>query len=253
MAALGDALAQPGLPLLVAAVILAGLVRGFSGFGSAMIFLPVAGRVVGPFEAILIFTVCDFFGPLPLLRRAFREGTMEEVGRLLLFCAMGLPLGLYLLTISDPALFRWVVSIATLILLAALILGFRHRLPFTLPTLSGAGLISGLLGGVSGLGGPPVILLYLASSRATEVIRANTLVFLVGFDVLMSLSLFAFGRFDLGVAVLGLLLLVPYTAAGLLGQKLFDPARGTLYRRVAYVIIGAAALQGLPIWDGMAL
>ncbi|MEM1374657.1 MAG: TSUP family transporter [Pseudomonadota bacterium] len=251
MAALGDALAQPGLIWLLAAVSLAGLVRGFSGFGSAMIFLPVAGRVVGPFEAILIFTVCDFFGPLPLLPRAVRDGDMGEVGKLLLFCAVALPVGLYLLTISDPALFRWVVSLATLTLVAALVLGFRHRLPFKLPTLIGSGALSGLLGGVSGLGGPPVILLYLASSRDTEVIRANTLVFLVGFDLLMSASLVAFGRFDLGLAVLGLLLLVPYTAAGLLGERLFDPDRATLYRRVAYVIIGVAAVQGLPIWDGL--
>lgn len=240
-----------GLPWLVIAVILAGLVRGFSGFGSAMIFLPVAGRVVGPFEAILIFTVCDFFGPLPLLPKAIREGFMDEVAKLLLFCALGLPVGLWLLTVSDPALFRWVVSIATLILLAALVFGFRHRFPFTTPTLGMAGITSGLLGGVSGLGGPPVILLYLASSRATEVIRANTLVFLVGFDVLMSALLIVFGRFDLGVAALGLLLLIPYTLAGLVGQRLFDPARATLYRRVAYVIIGLAALQGLPVWDGM--
>ena len=240
--------APEGLALL-GAVILAGLVRGFSGFGSAMIFYPVAGRVVDPFTALLMFTVVDFFGPIPLLPRAVRDGEMREVGWLLLAVAMGLPLGLWLLTISDPDLFRWVVSIAIFILLAALITGFRHRFPFTKPTLFGAGAVSGILGGVSGLGGPPVILLYLASKRATEVIRANTLAVRVGFDVLRCAGLLAFGRFELSAVLIGLLLLVPYTLAGLLGQKLFDPSRETLYRRVAYLIIGISALQGLPLWD----
>ncbi|MCH2075468.1 MAG: TSUP family transporter [Rhodobacteraceae bacterium] len=237
--------------MLAAAVTLAGLVRGFSGFGSAMIFMPVAGRIVGPFEAILIFTVVDFFGPIPLLPRALRDGALREVAWLLAFVALALPVGMWLLTISDPAVFRWVVSIAVFVLLVALIGGFRHRLPFNLPTLGGTGLVAGLLGGLSGLGGPPVILLYLASNRATELIRANTLIFLVGFDVIMSVALLAFGRFDLGLVLIGLVLLVPYTLAGLLGQRLFDPARAGVYRAVAYLIIGASALQGLPIWDGM--
>jgi uncharacterized membrane protein YuzA (DUF378 family) len=33
-----------------------------------------------------------------------------------------------------------------------------------------------------------------------------------------------------------------------IGTALFDPARETLYRRVAYIIIGISAVRGLPIW-----
>jgi uncharacterized protein len=47
---------------------------------------------------------------------------------------------------------------------------------------------------------------------------------------------------------LGLVLVVPYALGNRIGQALFDPGREGLYRRVAYAIIAASALVGLPIW-----
>ena len=49
--ALAQALALPGLPWLVLAATLAGLVRGFSGFGSGLVYMPIAGAVLPPAQA----------------------------------------------------------------------------------------------------------------------------------------------------------------------------------------------------------
>lgn len=46
------ALATDGLIWLTIGVIVAGLVRGFSGFGTAMICMPVAGAVLSPVGAL---------------------------------------------------------------------------------------------------------------------------------------------------------------------------------------------------------
>ena len=43
--------------------------------------------------------------------------------------------------------------------------------------------LGGLTGGLTGIPGPPVILLYVASSHPISVIRANNLLFLYFFDV----------------------------------------------------------------------
>ena len=63
--ALAAALATPGLPWLAAAVFVAGMVRGFAGFGTAMVYLPVAGQILSPFEALTTLVVMDMIGPLP--------------------------------------------------------------------------------------------------------------------------------------------------------------------------------------------
>jgi len=49
--------------------------------------------------------------------------------------------------------------------------------------------------------------------------------------------------------LLGGVLLVPYGVASWIGQMLFDPDRQGLYRAIAYAIIGAAILLGLPIYS----
>ena len=71
-AGLAEAVALDGLDLVLAAF-LAGLIRGFSGFGSAVVFLPVAGQFVSPIWALSILVVMDLFGPLPLLRAASKK------------------------------------------------------------------------------------------------------------------------------------------------------------------------------------
>ncbi|MEO0486045.1 MAG: sulfite exporter TauE/SafE family protein [Pseudomonadota bacterium] len=245
------AIAAPEFLLLVVTVIVAGLVRGFSGFGTAMVFLPVAGRVLDPFAAILILVVMDVFGPLPLVPRAVRDGVMKEIAWIVIAMAALTPVGVFLLTVADPNLFRWAVSLTVFGLLAVLISGFRHGLPFSPPTLLGTGAVAGVLGGVAGLPGPPVVMLYLSSDKPASVIRANTLIYLIFTDLAIMATLAAFGRFDLTAVWIGLALFIPYALAGLVGQRLFDPSRAVLYRRVAYTIVAIAALQGLPIWDGM--
>ena len=59
---IGAALAVPGIWWLVGAIVAAGLVRGFSGFGSAMIIMPAASSVLEPFAALTFLVVVEFWG-----------------------------------------------------------------------------------------------------------------------------------------------------------------------------------------------
>ena len=65
--ALAAALAQPGLGWLICATFVAGMVRGFTGFGTALIFMPVAAQHLDPVWAVLTMVVMELFGPLPNL------------------------------------------------------------------------------------------------------------------------------------------------------------------------------------------
>ncbi|MGR3493070.1 MAG: TSUP family transporter, partial [Shimia sp.] len=240
---------MPDIAVLIGAAILAGLVRGFSGFGTSMVFLPLAAQVLDPISAIVVLLVMDLFGPVPMLPRAWRDGTPREPITMIAAAALTAPVGLWALTLMGAEGFRWGVSLITLTLLACLIGGLRYTGPMSRPLLIGTGGAAGFLGGVAGLPGPPVILLYVASQAKAAVIRANTMLFLWLSDVLL-LTIFAgAGRLTIEALTLGAIVILPYMGAGLIGQRLFDPARAVLYRRVAYGIIAISALQGLPIWE----
>lgn len=234
---------------LAPAALLGGTVRGFTGFGTAMVYLPVAGSVLDPFAAITTLLAMDLLGPLPGVPRALRDGKPADIGRLAAGLLMGVPLGIAALGVLHPDIFRTIVSIVSLLLLGALVLGLRYRGRLTAPKVIATGGVSGLLAGVSGLAGPPVILFYMASPLPTATIRANVLIYLVLADIAM-LSLFGLsGNLALSAVLTGLLLTVPNALGNWLGGRLFDPDRAGLYRSVAYVVIAASALGGLPFWN----
>ena len=239
----------PGLALLVFVSCLAGVVRGFSGFGTAMIFLPMAALVLEPVWAVLALIGMDIFSPLPAVRRAARDSKWRDLGLLLAATAVMVPVGLWTLTQISPETYRYGVSAISLALVACLVLGLRYRSEPTVPLMVAAGGASGFLGGAAGLPGPPVIILYMASHASVARVRATTLLFLVGFDFLFLGTFFATGRFEPTPFLLGLCLGLPGAAGVWLGQLIFDPAREALYRNIAYGVVTCAALLGLPIWD----
>ena len=52
--------ATEGVFWIALAAFVAGIVRGFTGFGTAMIFLPVAGSFLSPITALTVLTVMGF-------------------------------------------------------------------------------------------------------------------------------------------------------------------------------------------------
>ena len=247
--AFAQIVALPGLGWLIFAAGLAGVVRGFSGFGTAMIFLPVAAQFVPPVWAIMALIGMDLVGPLVLVRRTVKDASGRDLALLLGFCALCLPLGLSLLTRIAPETYRYIICIIALGLVICLVAGIRYRGRPSAPLVSATGAVAGVSGGLSGIPGPPVILLYMASSLPVAQVRANNFLFLLGFDVMFLAVLWMNGQWVFVPFLLGLCLAVPNALGSLIGQAIFDPERARMYRYVAYAIVAASAIMGLPIWD----
>lgn len=243
---LTQALAVEGLVWVALAAFVAGIVRGFAGFGTAMIYLPVAAQFMPPLWAIVTLAGLDILAPAVHIPGALRSGHRRDVFRLMTGVVVLLPVGLWLLDRTEPETYRYLVSFLSLGMLLVLLTGFRYRGVVTPPMVYGIGGAGGLLGGAAGLPGPPVILFYMASPHGPAVIRANTTAYLFFYDILLVVVLLCLSRFELTPFVLGILLSAPAMAGNLLGGWLFNPDYEKLYRIVAYFIIAAAALSGLP-------
>ncbi len=235
--------------LLAFGAALAGLVRGFAGFGTAMVYLPLAGQVLSPFAALTTLIIMDLIGPLPNMPRAWRDGAPRDVLRLGLGALVALPLGVAVLGRVPAEAFRYGVSFICLILLIFLIAGIRYRRVLSRSMVYMTGAVGGFLAGCVGLPGPPVIMLYMASPKPVSVIRANLTMYLLATDVLMLGVLGLSGHLVAGAVATGAGLAGIYLAANVAGAAMFRPERETAYRRVAYLIIAASALSGLPLFD----
>ncbi|MAX72585.1 MAG: hypothetical protein CMH66_02745 [Nioella sp.] len=247
--ALQTVLATPGLVWIVVAAVAAGVVRGFSGFGTAMVFLPVAGQFLSPVTALVAMTVMDIFGPLPHVPRALKHAHRRDIVRLCAGLVVALPLGLWVLVTIPAEVFRYGVSSISLVLLVLLMMGWRYRGEVRRGMIYLTGMLGGLFGGAAGLAGPPVIMIYMARPLPAPVVRANLMLYLIGADALMMAMLGAGGRLSLVAVMTGLVVTLPYLAGNLIGAWLFRPDHERAYRWAAYAIIAVSALSGLPLWD----
>lgn len=240
----------PQLGFLIAIAVLAGVVRGFSGFGSALIYIPLAASVLPPVWVLITLTLMDMIGPLPNIPRALRDGHPRQVAAIGGVAALALLPGLWLLDRMDDGVFRWTVSALCLLTVILMASGWRWHGRMGPGVVLGSGALSGFLGGVSGLSGPPVVLTYMSTALPAAVIRANVLMYLVLWDGILMTTLAVQGRLSVAPLVLGAVLILPYLGANVIGARLFRPEREGIYRITAYVIITGAALMALPIWSG---
>ncbi len=232
---------------LALAALLAGLVRGFAGFGPAMVFMPLASITIEPWRAVVMLFFLEIVLPLPMLPRALRHCVWREVAPLTLGAALIFPIGAYFLVSIDQTALRWVLSGLALTAVAALASGWRyHRAPT--PLLSAAvGGCSGGLGGLAGFYGPPIALFWLGGQGSGSIVRANILVYLAVIGLIAGLCYGAFGLLRLSVAW-DALAVAPLYALGLfLGARFFGFASEPTFRRIACGLIAGAAILGLPI------
>ena len=238
-----------GLIWLIAAFSLAGIVRGFTGFGTAMIVVPVGAMFLPLAEIVFILTVTGLGTAATLVPRAWPQSSKREVLLISGAAIIGLPFGIVILEIVDQVILRWALTGVVSVLLVTLIAGWRYNQALTPIRIVAIGVTAGLVGGATGLTGPVVILFYLASSSAVQVIRANSIVFLAILDVALAIVLVSRGLAGWNAFFLGIVLGVPYVAMTMLGQKLFDPDKEKLYRNLSYAVIAGVAVISMPIFD----
>lgn len=244
--AVADAVAIASLERVFLAAALAGLVRGFSGFGTAMIFLPIASAALPPVWVLTTLMVMDLIGPIVLVRRILPQADRRDLALLGISAGLMLPIGVALLLAIPDTSFRYAVSIVTFTFLALLVFGFRLRTAPRPASLCLVGGLGGLLGGAVGVPGPPVMLLYLASTAHAASIRANIFIYLLLTEFMLLATFAVRDVLELTPIIIGAAAAIPYLLAMRLGAHLFDPSRERTYRVIAYLIIAASAFGGLP-------
>jgi hypothetical protein len=234
---------------ICAIAFLSGTARGFSGFGSALIFMPLASSIAAPRLVAALLLIIDFVAATPLLPNAWRQADRRATAVIVLGALVGVPLGTYFLSRLDPVTTRWIISVFVLALLALLLPGWRYRGRDHLALSIGIGGLAGFCSGLAQTGGPPIVGYWLGRPIAPIVARANILLFFGASDF-FSLVSYAFTGLITPNAIRFSLLVGPVYAIGVwFGTRLFGRASERLFRAICYVLIAAAVIIGLPLLD----
>src|SRR5690606_25946498 len=115
----------PAILFLLVAALVAGLARGFSGFGGALIFVPLASAATEPRLAAALLMIVDGILTLGLLPDAWRRSNRREVATMMTGALIGIPIGTAILALTPPVTLRWIISGIVLGLLVFLASGWR--------------------------------------------------------------------------------------------------------------------------------
>ena len=234
-------------PFLVAALVafVAAMVRGFSGFGAAMIMTPIFSALYGPAVGITLCLLLEILMAFPLLPRAVRHVDWRRIGLLLVAAVVGAPLGNFVLTMVAPEPMRWAISAIVLSAVVMLASGWRFRGKPRPATTLAAGAVSGFLNGLSGMAGPPIAFYYLAGTDAAVKVRANLTTYFIFVDLVAASVFFARDLVGVSTAVQSLFLAPAVVVGGLIGERLFPLASEAFYRHLALVLLVAVAIGSL--------
>jgi uncharacterized membrane protein YfcA len=225
--------------------------RGFSGFGSALIFMPLASSMASPRLVAALLLIIDFVAAAPLVPNAWKHADRKATAVIVAGALIGVPIGTYFLSRLDPVTTRWIISAFVFALLILLLSGWRYR-GKDHPAISiGIGALSGFCSGLAQTGGPPIVGYWLGRPIASTIARANILPFFAASDFFSVVSYF-FTELITADAIRFSLLIGPVYGIGvLIGASLFGRASETLFRVICYVLIAAAVIIGLPALDGV--
>lgn len=236
---------------ICAIALLSGIARGFSGFGSALIFMPLASSIAPPRLVAALLLVIDFVAAAPLLPNAWRYADRKATAVMVAGALVGVPIGTYFLVRLDPVTTRWIISGFVAALLALLLSGWRYRGKDHTALSIGIGWLSGFCSGLAQTGGPPIVGYWLGRPIASEIARANILLFFGGSDFFSMVSYALTGLITVDAVRFSCMVGPIYGIGVWLGSRLFGRASETLFRSICYVLIAVAVMVGLPAFDGV--
>src|SRR4029453_2772688 len=162
---------------ICAVAFVSGTARGFSGFGSALIFMPLASSIADPGLVAALLLGIDFIAAAPPLPGGWQKADRKATSIMVLGALIGVPIGTYFLSRLEPVTTRWIISGFVFALLLLLLSGWRYRGKDYAAVSIGIGGLAGFCSGLAQTGGPPIVGYWLGRPIPSVIARANILLF----------------------------------------------------------------------------
>jgi uncharacterized membrane protein YfcA len=231
--------------LLVGVSFFAGIMRGYSGFGSALTVVPVIAYVYGPQLAVPAVVAIHLVTSIQLTPSALRDAEWGRVGPLSIAGSLAVPVGAWVLVTQDPEILRRAISVLIIVFAVMMMRGWRYTGKINSSIMAAVGIIGGVITGAATIGGPPVVTFLMAGPFKAAQNRAAIILY---FNFVQAVAVIMYWIGGLWVwKIFGICLLAtPGLMLGMwLGQRLFDQASEEGFRRVALTFLLVIGLTTL--------
>ena len=219
--------------------------QGYTGWGGAMLMMPLITLVYPPVEALALLVVGGLIISSQLYPGALRQVTWTEMRSLLLTLVLFTPLGTILLLYMDPYLVRRIIGVILLIISILVMSGWQYRGKQSgLSTVLFGG-VSGVINGFAGLGSAILAIYIMALPDAANIQRSKIIIAsgVIIFTIMIVFSVNGVMNWDL---ILRGIFLAPTQMIGtVIGVSLFNYFPQEYFKKFTLIIIailGASAV-----------
>ena len=225
----------------------AGIMKGYTGFGTGLVTIPIYSVMFGPVNAVAMALLLDSCATAQLLPRALPQCNWRLVGPLIAASVPTLPLGVYILVTTDAEIMRRVIAAAVTFFALVMLSGWRYRGEQRPAASVGVGAVAGLVSGSTGMGGPVFVLYILsnregaARNRASIILLAVTMVSYFFFVMLLNDAIRVETLWRTAV-------LAPVLIFGTwVGSRLFLSSSDVVFHRMALAFVLAVGITALVV------
>jgi len=224
----------------------AAYVRGLTGFGMAIILVPLLGLIIPPAQAVVLGILMQLLiGPvgLGLIHADADRATALPIG---LIAMATTPIGMAVLGVTRPDVARLLITGVAVGAFVAVLLPKQpegHR-----PgrgAVIGTGVASGILTGFAAMPGPPVVPFYLRRHLEPRVARASMLLIFFLTAIAGTAAALWVGIATKRLFLLALLLFVPMWLGNRFGGRHFGRVPPHVWQAMVAVVLGVAAISAV--------
>lgn len=224
----------------------AAYIRGLTGFGMAIILVPLLGLIVPPGEAVVLGILMQLLiGPVGM-KIILADADRATAVPIALLAMATTPVGMVALDATTPDVARLLITLVAVGAFVAVLLPKQpegHR-PGRI-AIAGTGISSGILTGFAAMPGPPVVPFYLRRHLEPKVARASMLLIFFGTAIAGTLAALWVGIATWRLFLLAAILFPPMWLGNYVGARHFGRVPPHIWQAMVAIMLGVAAVSAV--------
>lgn len=207
--------------------------------------MPVLLLVLSPQSSVVTMNTVAVGLESWIVLQARHDLSFKKIGPVAGAGLLGVPIGVFILSSTDPSGLRIGISVLVILLTLIVTLNVRGRVPFGQAAGLMAGFVVGIVMPSFGVGGPLIALFLLARNWSRQVTRVSMAFYVLMIDVVSVAGYGVAGLYTQERLVLIIAVIVPVMLGLRLGSLLLVHMNEQLFRRAVISVIFGTSLTVL--------